>query len=471
MFSSCVQHWHSCISYGIIAHMMMKKNDILPITVQRHTQDGQGIAQLPDGRICFVAGALAGERGQMRLLKLGKSVAWGRMEQRENDSLARIVSDCPYYPTCGGCQTRHMSYEAECEAKQQHVADVLARIGGYAGLDFEIIGADYTARYRNKAIFPVGGTVEQPHIGFYRGRSHDVVDVADCLLQHPSTALVRQTVLDWIRRFRIAPYNEARHKGFLRHILMRSNRQGEMLVCLLGNGGELPHAAALCQMMAEAVPKLVGVVFGENRRKDNVILGERFTTLYGQAELRETLCGAQYRIGVNSFFQINPAQTELLYAKAAEYAQLSGRETVLDLYCGIGSIGLSMAQGAKRLIGVEIIEQAVENARENAESNGVDNASFFCGDAGDIAARFAASGEAPDVIIFDPPRKGLSQQAIDAALSMQPQRMVYVSCDPATFARDVKLFHTQGYALQKLCAVDLFPRTKHVECVGLLERV
>ena len=448
----------------------MKKNDIIQLHIARHTHDGQGIAHLPDGRVCFVSGALAGEDCTVKLIKLGKRAAWGLAVSRSADAPERIQPDCPYFPKCGGCQLRHMSYDAELAAKKQHIIDVLHRIGGFDLTDFVILGANHTNSYRNKAIFPVGGTTEAPQIGFYRSRSHQIVDVSFCLLQHPAAALVRQTVLAWMTAHAVAPYDERTRCGLLRHLLVRTNQGGEVLVCLLGNGKALPHADALCAALRESVPRLRGVVFGQNTRHDNVILGERFETLWGDDALTETLCRLTYRIGIDAFFQINHAQTERLYALAADFAALTGGETLLDLYCGIGSIGLSMADRAARLIGVEVVETAVRNAAENAAANGIANAEFFCGDAGEIAESLAASGSRPDVIVFDPPRKGLSLEAIDAAVSMRPDRMVYVSCDPATFARDAKLLAERGYALADFAAADLFPRTKHVECVGLLAK-
>ena len=444
----------------------MKKNDILQLQIIRHTHDGQGIAYLPDGRVCFVAGALAGEDTAVKLLKLGKRAAWGLAVSRTADAPERIPLDCPYYPKCGGCQTRHMSYEAELAAKHQHVADVLARIGGFDDIQFEIFGAYHTNGYRNKAIFPIGGTPDAPQIGFYRARSHQIIDVNFCLLQHPAVALVRQVVLAWMTAHRIAPYNELTHHGLLRHLLVRTNQSGEVLVCLLANDKSLPHTDSLCAALQESVPRLRGVVFGQNTRHDNVILGESFQTLWGDDALTETLSGLTYRIGIDAFFQINHAQTQRLYAVAASYAALTGAETLLDLYCGVGSIGLTMANKAARLVGVEVVEQAVLNARENARSNGVENAHFLCGDAGEVAAALLLKKSTPDVIVFDPPRKGLSLEALDAAVSMAPNRMVYVSCDPATFARDARLLADRGYALTGLTAVDLFPRTKHIECVG-----
>ena len=444
----------------------MKKNDIVQLHIARHTHDGQGIAHLPDGRVCFVSGALAGEDTAVKLLKLGKRAAWGLAVARKSDASERTPPDCPYFPKCGGCQLRHMSYEGELAAKKQHVADALHRIGGFEALDFVIFGAHHTNGYRNKAIFPIGGTAEAPQIGFYRARSHQIVDVNFCLLQHPAVALVRQVVLAWMTLHAVAPYDERTHHGLLRHLLVRTNQSGEVLVCLLANGKRLPHADTLCAALRESVPLLRGVVFGQNTRQDNVILGERFETLWGDDALTETLSGLTYRIGIDAFFQINHSQTERLYAIAADYAALTGGETLLDLYCGVGSIGLTMANKAARLIGVEVVEQAVLNARENARSNGVENAHFLCGDAGEVAAALLLKKSTPDVIVFDPPRKGLSLEALEAAVSMQPDRMVYVSCDPATFARDAKLLTDRGYRLTNLAAIDLFPRTKHVECVG-----
>lgn len=450
----------------------MRKNEILELEIERHTADGQGIAHLPDGRVCFVAGALAGEVCRVRLMKLGKTVAWGRVEERLSTSAERVESDCPYYPKCGGCQTRHMSYQAETAAKRQHVLDTLSRIGGISREDIVIFGSENTERYRNKAVFPIGGTVNAPMIGFYRERSHDLVDIADCLLQHPAATTARQVVLTWMKEEGIAPYDEGEKTGIARHLLVRTNCQDEALICLLCHCAVPPKSmAALAQKLTEEIAGFRGLVFGSNMRGDNVIFGDRFETISGADHITETLCGIEYKIGVNSFFQINRNQTEILYKKAAEYAALTEEEILLDLYCGIGSIGLSMAKHTKEIIGVEVVENAVKNARENAAENQIKNASFFCGDAGEIATRLVQEHRRPDVVVFDPPRKGLSLEAINAAVAMEPSRMVYVSCDPATFARDVRILREKGYELTELTAVDLFPRTKHVECVGRLIKI
>lgn len=449
----------------------MKKHPeykILPLTIENYGSDGEGVARLPDGMTCFVKGALRGETCRVRLQKVGRSCAWGEVAEVVDPSPARVESDCPCYEDCGGCSLRHMTYEEELSLKKQKVQDALTRIGGSDVTVSAIFGAENTMRYRNKVQFPVAGG---PVIGFYQKRTHAVTDVEDCLLQPVAAANLRTAVKSWMERHGVAAYDERAHKGLVRHVYVRTNQNGESLCCLMVNGESLPCETELVSALRNAEPGLIGVVIGVNEKKTNVILGDSYRTLWGRDYLEETLCGLKFRLSVPSFFQVNRNQTEVLYGKALELAALTGEETVLDLYCGIGTISLALAKRAKRVIGAEVVPEAIEDAKANAERNGITNAEFFCGDAGDIAARLAAEGLRPDVITVDPPRKGLASDVVDTIVQMAPDRVVYVSCDPATLARDVKRFAEQGYHAKTALAVDLFPRTSHVESVLLLERV
>ena len=444
-----------------------QKNQLLTLTVEQHAGDGQGIAHLPDGRVCFVAQGLPGETAQVRLLKVGKTAAWARAERILTPSPDRVPSDCPYYPKCGGCRSRHMTYEAECEAKRQKVEDALRRIGGADVTVDTILGAKQPNRYRNKVQFPVGAGGK---IGFYRPRSHDVVDVEDCLLQPESAARVRRALIGYLREFHVPAYDEKTGKGLLRHLYLRSNHEGAVLCCLVVNGKKLPREEELVRRLRAAEPGLAGVLLNENTANTNVVLGKQYRTLWGDSTLEETLLDLTFRLSAPSFFQVNRSQTEVLYRKALEFAGLTGGETVLDLYCGIGTISLCMARKAGEVIGAEVVPEAVRDAEENARRNGIQNARFFCGDAGEVARRLAEERVRPGVICVDPPRKGL-QEEVPAILSgMEPRRIVYVSCDPATLARDVKRFAALGYKAEKAVAVDLFPRTEHVETVCLLSK-
>ncbi len=449
--------------------LQLKKNDVYALDITGYTADGMGVARL-EGRVIFVPRTIRGERWNVQLLKVNKNVAWGRGVELLAPSPARMEHDCPHFGPCGGCQFRHMDYAEELNAKRQQVEDALRRIGG-ADVSVETIhGAAETCRYRNKVQFPVAGDVGEVRLGLFRSRSHQVLDVPDCLLQSEGANRLGRTLKTWMEQNSIAPYDETTGRGLVRHLFVRSNRVGQHLACVVVNGKKLPDEVGLVAALRAAEPGLVGVVLNVNREDTNVVLGDRYRTLWGEDRLEQTLCGKTFRLSVPSFFQINPDQTEVLYNRAVNFAQLTGRETVLDLYCGIGTISLALADRAGKVIGAEIVPEAIEDAKENARRNGVDNAEFFCGDAGEIAKKLADEGVRPDVICVDPPRKGLAPGVTDILADMAPERIVYVSCDPATLARDVKLLTQRGYRLEKAEAVDLFPRTHHVESVALLVR-
>ena len=441
-----------------------QKNQIFDLTIDNYSSEGDGIARL-DGMAVFVKGALRGERCRVKLLKVGKTAAWGRVEQVVTPSPARIKPDCPHFPKCGGCALRHMSYAEELEFKRQRVEDALRRIGGL-DLSVDVIhGAEAPECYRNKAQFPVSDRSGRLSIGFFRARSHDVIDVERCLLQRPEADAAARAVKGWMERFKVPAYNELTHKGLVRHVYVRTNRNGESLVCLICNGTKLPHLNALIDAFQEAVPGMVGLVLSINREKTNVILGKEYQTLWGQDFLYDTLCGLTFKLSVPSFFQVNPMQTEVLYRKAAEFAGLTGDETVVDLYCGTGTISLVLAGQARQVIGAEIVPSAIEDAKENAARNGLANTEFICADAKEAAAELVRRGIKPDVISVDPPRKGMAEEVIGHIASMEPKKIVYVSCDPATLARDLSRFAALGYQAEKAEAVDMFPRTHHVETV------
>ncbi len=438
----------------------------LELRIDRRGTSGEGVAALPDGMTCFVAGALQGETCLVQLDKVGRTAAWGHVVRVLSPSPERAVPDCPYYVNCGGCALRHMSYSEELDFKRQKVADCLQRIGGCQTPVSVIYGAHNTERYRNKVQFPISDA----GIGFYAARTHAVTDVADCLLQPESAARLRHSLKEFMSAYQVPAYDERTGRGLLRHLYIRTNRAGESLCCLLVNGRALPHEAELVEALRGAEPQLRGVVLGVNESRSNVILGESYRTLWGQDFLMDEMCGLSFRLSVPSFYQVNTPQAEVLYALALDYAALTGTETVLDLYCGIGTITLCLARRARRVIGAEMVPEAIRDARENARRNGVENAEFFCGDASEVAARLAAQQLRPNVITVDPPRKGLAEDVVASIAQMAPGRVVYVSCDPATLARDVKRFAQQGYAARRAAAVDLFPRTAHVESVVLLER-
>ena len=447
-----------------------KKNAVHALEITGYTAEGMGVARL-EGRVVFVPHTIRGEQWQVRLEKVNKSVAWGRGVELLIPSPERLEPDCPLAGRCGGCQFRHMTYQEELLAKGQRVTDALERMGG-VHLDLPpVLGAEKPQRYRNKVQFPVAQGRGGPAVGYYRPRSHDVLDVEDCLLQPEPVTAARRAFKGWMERFQISAYEEGTGKGLVRHLYVRTNHRGEALCCVVVNGKKTPFERELVEALRGAVPALAGVVLNTNTRDTNVILGPAYRTLWGRDWLEEELLGLVFRLSVPSFFQINRDQTERLYQTALDFAGLTGRETVLDLYCGIGAISLCLAGRAGKVVGAEIVPQAVEDARENARRNGLTNAEFFCGDAGAVAQKLAEEGVRPQVICVDPPRKGLGPEVPAVLAGMAPERIVYVSCDPATLARDVKRLGELGYQAERAQSVDLFPRTAHVETVVLMSKV
>lgn len=443
-----------------------REGQLCRLVIDGYASDGAGVARL-DGMVVFVQGGIRGEACDVRLTHVGRSALWGRVEEVVNPSPARIFPRCLHYTKCGGCQFRHMNYAEELEAKRIRVEDALRRLGGAEIHVSAILGAEQVDRYRNKAQFPVA---KGPRIGFYRPRSHDVIDVDDCLLQGEAAARLRGAVKEWMAEYSIPAYNERTFTGLVRHVYVRTNRAGRSLCCLLVNGRGVPREVELVRALRRAEPNLAGIVLGVNEKHNNVILGDSYRTLWGEDFLSDTLCGLTFRLSVPSFYQVNPAQTEVLYGKALEFAGLTGAETVLDLYCGIGTISLVMARKAGMVWGAEVVPQAVDDAIANARRNHIENARFLCADAGEAARYLEGEGVRPDVVCVDPPRKGLAEDVVDTIADMGPERVVYVSCDPGTLGRDVKRFAGRGYTLKKAVAVDMFPRTAHVETVVLLSQ-
>ena len=445
----------------------LEKNRIYRAHIDGYSSQGLGIARI-DGQVVFVHGAVRGETCDVLVMKVLKNAAFGKIAALAEPSPARRQPDCPYYGRCGGCDFRHMSYEEELWAKRARVQDALTRIGGAEVTVEEILGAEQPLHYRNKSIYPISPAGE---VGFYRARSHQVVHVEHCLIQKPEADALAQAVRDYIARFQVEPYNEATGRGLLRHLYVRTSCRGESLACLLVNGSRLPHEQELVDMLRAAAPGVCGVVLGENTRRGNAVLGDRYRTLWGRDYLTDTLCGLELRLSVPSFYQVNHDQAQRLYEKALVYAGLTGRELAVDLYCGAGTITQVLARRARHVIGGEIVPEAIRDAEDSARRNGVENVEFLCGDASRLAAELRQRGLRPDVICVDPPRKGLAPDVVEAAASMTPGRIVYVSCDPATLARDVARFAPLGYCPVRACAVDLFPGTAHVETVCLLSKL
>ena len=447
--------------------MELAKNQEHIVAIEGYGEGGMGVARI-DGRVVFVHGALRGETCRVLILKTLKSVAFAKVLEVIEPSGARVESDCPYFPRCGGCTYRHMSYEEELRLKKQRVQDNLARIGGSAVVVEEILGAADTLRYRNKAQYPVS---KDGRVGFYRARTHEVIECEQCLLVKSEADAAAEALREYMRRCRVAGYDEKTGHGLVRHLYVRSNAAGESLICVLVNGDKLPQEETLVALLRGACPKCTGIVLGTNTKKGNVILGDRYRTLWGDDRLEDTLCGKRFLLSVPSFYQVNRTQAERLYAKAIEFADLTGQETVLDLYCGAGTITLALSDHAKKVLGAEIVPEAIDDARENAVRNEVKNVEFFCGDASDVAKKLAQEHLRPDVITVDPPRKGLAADVVESIAEMQPERVVYVSCDSATMARDVKRFAELGYTATRAAAVDMFPRADHIETICLLSKL
>ncbi len=435
-------------------------------TVEGYSSEGLGIVRL-DGAVVFVPRAVRGEVIDLRITRVMKTAAAGELVRIREPSPRRAEPACPYFGVCGGCDFRHVTYQEELWAKRRRVQDALRRIGGSDVEVEDILGARNPLHYRNKGQYPVGAGGA---VGFYRSRSHDVVAVDRCLLQTEESDATARAAAEWARRYGVPAYEERTGKGLLRHVYVRVNREGESLCCLLVNGKQVPKEPELVGYIRSAAPKTIGVVLGINTSRGNVILGDRYRTLWGEDHLTDTLRGLTFRLSAPSFYQVNRDQAEVLYGKALEFAGLTGEETALDLYCGAGTITLCMAAAAKRVIGAEIVPEAVRDARENAARNGIKNAEFFLGGAADVAARLEADGLRPEVVTVDPPRKGLEEGVVASIAAMGPDRVVYVSCDPATLGRDVRRFSEAGYRASRAAAVDMFPGTKHVETVVLLVR-
>ena len=451
---------------------MIKKNDIIKLEVTSAISEGSGVGRTEDGIAVFVPMTAVGDTVSARILKVKKTYAFGKTEELLTPSPSRVEPDCPQYAQCGGCVWRHISYAEELKVKRQKVVDAVRRIGGINAEIKPIIGSERTERYRNKAQFPVGAGKNGAAIGFYAFHSHRIVDCSDCALQPECFKTAVDVTREFIKITGTEPYDEQTGRGKLRHIYLRLGEvTDELMVCYVVNGNGLKQEDLLIKMLKEALPNLKTVIFNSNREKTNVILGRKNRTAYGSGTISDELCSMKFKISPFSFWQVNRTQAERLYEKAREYAGLSGGETLFDLYCGTGTIGLTMAKDCGQLIGVEIIDDAVNDARENAAANGVGNARFICADAPEAAKKLKQEGIAPDVVILDPPRKGCGEELVKTVGEMNPKRVVYVSCDPATLARDLKVFEQNGYKTIEITPVDMFPRTSHVETVTLIIRV
>ncbi len=452
--------------------MTLKKNDDIRLEITAFTSTGSGIGRYENMAV-FVDGTAPGDEITAHIIKVKKNYAVGKVQKLHRKSKMRIESDCEADARCGGCAYRHIKYENELEIKRQTVTDAMKRIGGIDLECEEILSIRQPEYYRNKAQIPVGISPDGKIItGFYSKKSHRIIDCDECRLQHKDFPKLVSAIKQYIYENPVTIYSEETGDGLLRHIYLRQGvNTGETMVCLVINGDSIPKKDRLIQKLLETGLDIKSVVLNKNKKDTNVVLGESCETIYGRDFIEDELCSLRFRISPLSFYQVNPEGTELLYKRAGDYAGLTGGEVLLDLYCGAGTIGMTMAHKAKQVIGVEIIPQAIENAKENAKLNGIENVRFICDDAKGAAKTLYDEGIRPDVVVVDPPRKGCSREVLETIAKMSPDKVVYVSCDPATLARDCAVMKELGYEAVKLSAVDMFPRTVHVESVALLSRV
>ena len=455
--------------------MPLQKNQILTLRIERLSSDGSGVAHSADGEAVFVPGTAPGDEARVRIVKDCGRYAFGILDELLTPSPDRIPVDCPVAGPCGGCSLRHLDYAAELRAKQESVLDAFRRIGGLEVPVLDILPSPEVDRYRNKVQFPVGVDKNGvPCIGFYAGRPHRIVPCPDCKLQPSVLNEIGNALCAFFAQQGIRPYDEQSGKGLVRHIFLRRGaHSGQIMVCLVCTRAKLPHAEQLCTALRGQFPAISTILLNVNAKNTNVILGSENHILYGPGYIEDTLCGVPVRLGPLSFYQVNTLAAERLYGVAAQYAQLTPDDALLDLYCGMGTIGLSMADQCRELIGVEIVPEAIESAKANAARMGKAVAAksrFFCADAGQAATQLAAEGLHPDIVMLDPPRKGCDEATLSAVVRMAPRRVVYVSCNPATAARDAAWLEQNGYHAEKVQPVDLFPRTKHCECVIALSK-
>ena len=448
---------------------MLTKNQIYEATVTDYTAEGQGVAHI-DGCAVFIPNAIAGEVYTVRIEVAKKNWAAGKIVEIIEKSPHRCNRECPVAKLCGGCDFWHMDYEEETRLKAERVRTCLNRLGGENLEKVEILSAPTCYGYRNKAQYPVSSKKGRAYAGFFRAGTHEVVENKRCLILPDETDAVKDAVMDYVNQFRITAYDELFHTGLLRHIYVRRGAvSGQILVCLVVNGRKLPRIEELVKRL-QKIPGFTTLVLSVNTKKGNAVLGDEFITLLGPGYIEDTLCGLTFRLSPRSFYQVNHHQAQRLYEAAISQAEITKNDTVLDLYCGVGTITLCMASAAGKVIGVEVIPQAVEDAKDNAKRNGIENAEFFCGDAGQAALELERQGVKADVVVVDPPRKGLNADTIEALDRFAPRRIVYVSCDPATLARDVALLKERGYSLKNALAADLFPKTAHVESIVTMIR-
>ncbi len=452
--------------------MGLAKNDIIKLNITAMSSEGSGIGKTQDGMVVFVPMTAVGDELYVRILKVKKTLAYGKIEEMITPSDSRIEPQCDVFRLCGGCVYCHIDYDTEAKIKEKRVADAISRIGGIDAVINPIVKAKCPSRYRNKAQIPVGVSLDgKVTMGFFSRHSHRIVDTSDCKLQPEIFLKASEVLKKFIEDKNISVYNETTQKGLVRHLYLRfGEKSGELMVCIVINGESLPFEEELVMRFCDALPMIKSISLNFNKEDTNVILGKNFRVLYGDIYISDTLCGLKFLISPQSFYQVNRTQAEVLYSIARDFAELKSTDTLIDLYCGTGTIGLYMARECKSLVGVEIVESAIEDAKKNARLNDIQNTRFICADAATAARKLKSEGKEADVIVLDPPRKGCDVELLKTVASFEPRRIVYVSCDPATLARDLKILSELGYVTEEVTPVDMFPRTAHVESVAKLTR-
>ncbi|RLQ93859.1 23S rRNA (uracil(1939)-C(5))-methyltransferase RlmD [Falsibacillus albus] len=453
-------------------HAPVQKNEYCDVGFEDLTHDGNGVAKV-EGYPIFVPNSLPGEKGKIKIVKTGKGYGFGRLMELYEESRHRQEPPCPIYKECGGCQIQHYSYEGQLAAKTKHVRDVMTRIGKLENVKIhETLGMTDPWHYRNKAQVPVGERNGELIAGFYQKRSHEIIDMDACIIQDQKNDEVIQVVKDILKKYSVRAYDEHKHSGAIRHIMTRiGHKTGEVMVVLVTRTKELPHQNKIIEEIAGSIKGIKSIVHNVNSKRTNVIFGKDTKVLWGEEVIYDYIGDVKFAISARSFYQVNPAQTKVLYEQALEYAGLSGEETVIDAYCGIGTISLFLAQKAKKVFGVEIVPEAIEDAKRNAELNEIANAEFEAGEAEVVIPRWYKEGNKADVLVVDPPRKGCDEALLQTIIDMKPKKVVYVSCNPATLARDLRVLEDGGYKTAEIQPVDMFPQTMHVEAVAKIELV
>lgn len=447
----------------------VQKNEYIDVVFEDITHEGAGVAKV-DGYPIFVPDALTGEQAQIKVIKVNKNFAFGRLIELKTESPFRQEPPCPVYKQCGGCQIQHMTYEGQLKMKEKQVKDVMQRIGKLTDVTVHpVLGMEEPWSYRNKAQVPIGESEAGLIAGFYKKGTHDIIDMDKCLIQMQQNDELVQQVKEICNKYGVRAYDEQTHKGTLRHVMARYGKvSGEIMIVFITRTAHLTRRDEIINELVTTFPHITSIVQNVNDKRTNVIFGDKTTVLYGSESIRDSIGNVQFAISARSFYQVNPVQTKVLYEKALEYAGLNGKETVIDAYCGIGTISLFLAQKAEKVYGVEIVKEAIEDATRNAELNEITNVEFAVGEAEKVIPEWYKQGITADVIVVDPPRKGCDQALLDTIIAMKPKRVVYVSCNPGTLARDLRILEDGGFKTEEIQPVDMFPQTMHVECCSLL---